>query len=220
MLTPEQIEKAKIALNINRPIEDDFKKQVAFSNYKTALKWVSEYNLPYRISMDYLKNYSKQYVHINPCYPYPGYPISKLMHLRQDEFSLHNPSDTPTENGYQLNLTPIEPSKRQQINELCESLRPWNLSTAAGRKQWEYYFAHFFYTVNFDEYKTFDYFGRPQREKGDNDKIAYWKLLQASVHITPERYMEEEPLATDYDLTEYSLMKFVPDWEDMPMMEM
>ena len=208
------------ALSLSESFADKFDKEIAFSNHLKAVEWVEKYNLPYRISLDYLKNYSKQYVHINPCYPYPGYPIAKLMHLRQDEFSLHDPADTPTENGYQLNLTPIEPSKRQQINDICNQLRPWDLSTVAGRKQWEYYFAHFFYTANFDDYKTFDYFGRTQRENGDNDKIAYWKLLQAGVHITPERYMEEEPLAKDYDLTEYSLMKFVPDWEVMPMMEM
>ena len=217
MLTKEQAEKARIALNLSESFADKFDKEIAFSNHLKAVEWVEKYNLPYRVALNYLKDFDRfnGFVHINPCYPMPGYPKDKLIHLKPDEVLLYDPEESPTPDGYyHLNITPIEEETRQRIAENNRTFAPWDLTTAAGRKQWEYYFAHFLYCEDFSKYKTFDYFGRTQRGKGDNDRILYWKNLQASIHITPDKFMENEPLLSDYNKEEYSDLPFIPDWKE------
>jgi hypothetical protein len=217
MLTKEQEAKARIALGLSESLKDNFEKEIAFDNHLKAVSWVEKYNLPYRLSLNYLKAYDRQYgvVAINPCYPMPGYPKAKLIHLKPDEILLYNPEDKPTPDGkYYLNLTPADESTRQRIAENNKTFAPWDLSTAAGRKQWEYYFAHFFYHVDFPKYRTFDYFGRTQRAKGDTERIEYWKMLQADIHISPERFMESDPLLSEYNEADYTELPFIPDWEE------
>ena len=79
MLSKEQEEKAMHVLT-QKTMLDNFEKEIAFRNFYKALFAVNVYNLPYRIILDYLKNYDKQRgkVELNPCYPAPGYLKEKL----------------------------------------------------------------------------------------------------------------------------------------------
>lgn len=215
MMTEEQKRKAEIALSAS--LYADFEKKIAFNNYLTAIEWIELYNLPYRVSLDYLKGYNKEngFVLINPCYPFPGYNVNDLIHLKPDEVTPHDPSKKPNKDGsYDLCLTPINAETRQQIKEHNKKLRPWDLSTAAGLKQWEYYFAHFLNGADLNALDTFSLFGTKEAPKGATDKINYWKALQADYHMHTDKYMQDEPLLAAYDLEEYTILEFAIDWDN------
>lgn len=214
MMTEEQRKKAEIALNTSFAF--DFEKKIAFDNHLKAIEWISIYNLPYRVSLDYLKGSSREYVQINPCYPFPGYNVNDLIHLKPNEFTPHDPSKPPNKDGsYNLCLTPINAEVRQQIKEQCEKLRPWNLSTQEGKEKWKYYFAHFLNAIDLESYNSFDWFGVKVAAytEEQNKKINFWKCLQADFFIHPEDYLQEEPpYLPSYDY-EYTHLEFIPDWD-------
>lgn len=220
MLTSEQEAKARIALGLSESLADRLEREIAFDNHLKALEWIKKYNLPYRISLDYLKSYSllNGFVCINPCYPYPGYLKANLIHLKPDQISLHDPNEKPGPKGYSLNLTPIDKDMRKKIEEHNRTFAPWDLSTQEGFKKWEYYFAHLFNKADFDKYKCFDWFGvrtlQGADREGHQEQINYWKSLQASYHIAPDKYMQEEPLLSDYNLDDYIDLAFIPEWEE------
>ena len=207
MLTEEQKKKAEEALLLQLPMFQDFEKQIAFKNHEEAIKWVSLYNLPYRVALNYIKDYDnrKGYVHINACYPAPGYCKADLIHLSPEEVDI----------DYYLNMTPKEEATRQQIQERCDKLRPWNLSTPEGIEQWKKYFAHFINAADFDRYNSFDWFGvkAAAYSQEQNNKISFWKCLHADYYLHRDDYMQEEPLQADYDLEQYTTNEFVVDWE-------
>jgi len=217
MFTAEQREKAEKALR-NNSVIDSFEKEIAFANHTTALEWVDTYNLPYRIALNHIKTPDKEHVSINPCYPFPGYKKSDLIHVPIDDCLMYNPEEPPREeNGktlHYLNMTPKEADTRQQIAEHNKALRPWDLSTQEGKRKWEYYFAHFLSGADLQTYQCFDYFGRRTAAKGDTDRINYWKSLQADYHLSPDRYMKAGPLLTDYNLEEYTHWYFICDWNE------
>lgn len=210
MLSKEQEEKAMHVLT-QKTMLDNFEKEIAFRNFYKALFAVNVYNLPYRIILDYLKNYDKQRgkVELNPCYPAPGYLKEKLLVLPLEDVSIEN---SPTTND--LNITVISSAKRQQIDKHNRSLRDWNLDTKNGIKQWEYYFAHFLKDADLNQYSTFDYFGRNESKQADQEKINQWKILQKHFRETPTNYMIEEPNCSDYDLSKYTLQEFIIAWSN------
>ena len=222
MLTELQRQKANEALYKNLPMFKNFEKEIAFRNYQTAIEWIDTYNLPFRIGYEYLKawNIRDGYVKINPCYPAPGYRCDDLIHLRPDEVTPHDPSSKPNKDGsYNLCLTPINEDTRQQIKELCYKLRPWNLETAAGLKQWEFEFAHFLNAAQLNTFTYFDWFGvksAPNEESAQKNqqRIYYWLNLQADYQMNPEAYRQEEPpYLPGYD-DEYTHLGFVIDWDN------
>jgi len=217
MLTKEQEEKAREALYLRLPMFQNFEKEMAFNNHKTAIAWVNAYNLPYRISLDYLKAINADHVRININYPFPGYRVADLIHLSPNEYMLHDPMKAPDNKGrYTLELTPIDEATKQRIEEHNKNLRPWDLSTAAGIEKWKYYFAHFFNVAQLNEYNSFDWFGvkaAPNEEQ--EKKINFWISLQADYQMNPDKYMQEEPLKANYNLDEYTELSFIPDKENI-----
>lgn len=220
-MTEEQRIKAELALSASFTF--NFEKEIALSNHEKAIEWISIYNLPYRISLNHLKGSSRDYVGINPCYPYPGYNVNDLIHLSPNEFAAHDPTKPPNKDGsYDLCLTPINAETRQQIKEHCEKLRPWNLSTPEGIEKWKYYFAHFLNEADLNDYDSFDWFGVKVASYSpeQNHKISFWKCLHADYYLHPDNYMQEEPpYLPSYD-NEYTHLEFIPDWEDKGVNQM
>lgn len=222
-MTEEQKRQAEIALsNSSNSFLMTFEQKIAFSNHLEAIEWIDTYNLPYRISFDYLKAWdrSKGYVEINPCYPMPGYRVDDLIHLKPNEFTPHDPSKPPNKDGsYSLCLTPINPEVRQQVKEVCYKLRPWNLETAAGRKKWEYEFAHFLGLAQLNAFNYFDWFGIKEAPdevtaNKNQQKIDYWLNLQADYLNNKGNYRQEEPPYLPSYEAEYTLLQFVPIWDN------
>lgn len=216
MLTEEQQKKAKEALCCQSVLLD-FEKKIAFWNQQEAVAMVHDYNLPYRVALNYIKAWTRQdgLVRINPCYPFPGYRVDDLIHLRPDEYMLHDPTKPPREDGtYELCLTPIKAETRARIKDLCYKLRTWNLDTKQGIKQWEFEFAHFLNAADFDNYTSFDYWGSKQEPKDAESKINYWKKLQADYRKNPSKYRQEEPPCLPGYATDYTALEFIPEKED------
>lgn len=81
MYTEEQAQKA-----IRDKMIADMNKQIALWNHQTAVEWVKQYNLPYRVALDYQKQAIKRdklLISINPWYPMPKIPI--VAELSQEE---------------------------------------------------------------------------------------------------------------------------------------
>jgi len=206
MLTKEQEEKAKEALYLRLPMFQNFEKEIAFNNHKTAIEWIDKYNLPYRVSLNHLKDMNPDYVSINPCYPFPGYNMADLIHLTPDDIAVLE----------DLTIIPTSPIIKQQIEEHNKKLIPWDLSTAAGLDKWKYYFAHFINGAQLNSFNMFDWFGvkigAPNEEQ--QKMIDFWLCLQADYHMHPDKYMQEEPLKANYNLDEYTHLGFVIDWDN------
>lgn len=208
MLTDEQKKAAERALFLRLPMFQNFEKERAFEDYKTAIAWIEKYNLPYRVSLEYLKQFdrSRGFIEINVNYPYPGYKVADLVHISPDNITLLD----------NLNMIPSEESLRQQIEEHNKKLRPWNLSTPEGRKKWRFYFAHFLGQADLQNYSSFDLFGKKEATSADMKRLDCWKALQADYHLSPDKYMNEEPRAADYDPKEYTQLEFIVDWDNNP----
>ena len=219
-MTEEQKRKAEEALMLRLPMYQNFEKEIAFRNHQTAIEWIEQYGLPYRISLDYLKEYdhSKGFICINPNYPYPGYLKADLIHLDPyNDCIPYDPDKEPDENGYhELFLSPKDAATRQKIREHNKALRPWNLSTPKGLERWKYYFAHLLNGADLDSYSSFDWFGvkAAAYNKEQENKIYFWKCLQADYYMNPNNYLQKEPKESDYNLADYISLEFVPDWKE------
>lgn len=203
-MTEEQRQKVKAAL-LYKHLEA-FEQSMALDRHYKAIEWITAYNLPYRINLEYLKGSSRDYVQINPCYPAPGYCIDDLIALKPGEVDI----------SYDLDITPKDEATRQKIKECCDKLRPWDLSTAAGRKKWEYEFAHFLNAAQLNTFTYFDWFGvksaPPKEQEKNQQKIYYWLNLQADYQMNPGNYRQEEPLRKDYE-DNYTTNEFIIDWD-------
>lgn len=165
MYTEEQAQKA-----IRDKFMADMEKIIALWNHETAVKWVNEYNLPYRIALDYQKNKGKRdkmIIRINPWYPMPQIPIvaelSQEERINKREIELKGIDngiawfESITRHTGEIN------SEGKEIVELCgctdeqwqreqaiidekarikaEPYKPWRLDTQQGLEQWEHHFA-------------------------------------------------------------------------------
>lgn len=144
----------------------EFERKVAYERHLKACAWVDTYNLPYRVSMDYMKRYGHHsgVVLINPCYPLPGYPAAELLTLSHDDLDTDNPDVYRIEQGRRVYLmklfdTPKE-EVRQRVEQHNKRFRPWDLDTDDGRRVWELEFAHFLTGYDIDAFSMFDMFGR------------------------------------------------------------
>lgn len=184
MYTNEQAEQA-----IHDKFVSDMNKQVALWEHENAVQWVVEYNLPYRVALDYNKAAYKdnEHVKINPWYPLPEMPdkakLSKKESINKRAVELQSldngkawyESITRHTNNYDENGIEIcefcdctdDEYKREQkeIDEKArlkaEPYKPWRLDTQKGLEQWERYFA--IYIVPYESvlptWNSFNLFG-------------------------------------------------------------
>ncbi len=212
-----QRQKALEAVSASNLIDvEELEKAHALDVHLWAMQNVDVYNLPYGILKAYFKEYGlylKGYeaackdgiVLINPLYPKPGYYRADLVCVDwyiDNHYNL-NPliriipgpfKDNLTSSKFDLRTYIQEGSElREKIDKKAAEQETWNLSTAAGRKVWEHEFAHFLNAADFDNYSTFDWWGKKQAPEEAEERINYWKSLQADYHLHPEEYRQEEP---------------------------
>lgn len=210
MLTPEQKEKAQMAL-IDK-VTDDLYKSLALRNHNAAVEWVEIYNLPYRVSLDYLKSYSvsSDIVKINRCYPLAGYPVDKILTIGFDDLDLDNPDlyklDDKGMRVYSMELfhTP-KPDVMEVIEKHNRQFHTWEVGDAV----WEYEFIHFLDGYHIDEFSSFDMFGRKGVDEDRlNERKRYFVELQDKYMHDKSRYRSEEPKKTPEDASIYTEWKF------------
>lgn len=225
-----QRQKALEAVSASNLIDvEELEKAHALDVHLWAMQNVDVYNLPYGILKAYFKEYGlylKGYnaackdgiVLINPLYPKPGYYQAVLVGVDWyiDNHYTLNPlvriipgpfKDDLTSSKYDLRTYIQEGSElREKIDKKAAEQITWNLTTAAGRKEWEKQFAHFLNAADFDNYSTFDWWGKKQAPEEAEERINYWKSLQADYHLHPEEYRQEEPTCNNPE--EYTLGTF------------
>ena len=207
----------------------ELEKAHALNVHLEAMQSVDTYNLPYAILKPYFKEYGlylKGYsaackdgiVLINPLYPKPGYYQADLVGVDwyiDSHYNL-NPlvriipgpfKDDLTSSKFDLRTYIQEGSElREKIDKKATEQITWDLSTAAGRKVWEHEFAHFLNAADFDNYSTFDWWGKKEAPKEAEERINYWKSFQADYHMNPNKYRQEEPTCDNPE--EYTLGTF------------
>lgn len=216
-MNQEQRTKAKMAL-LSKHL-GTFEQRIAISNHYQAIRWIYRYNLPYRISLDYIKAWDRRkgFVMINDNYPLPGYAKDKLMVLNQNQITFKelHPKEEDLDFDYKTPLVyPISEALEKQIDEICDKLRPWNFETAAGRKVWEREFAHFLSGYQLNTFTLFDWFGTTDNETTEEKqkKISYWIDLQKDYLRNPSNYRTEEPLFLEEYEDIYTDWKYLIDW--------
>ena len=214
-MTPEQRKAAQALFPSNLISIETLEKAHALEMHRKACKWVTKYNLPYRVSMDYLKRYdhTSGIVLINECYPAAGYKRSDLLPVTVSELDYDNPAlFTVNENGervYSLDVfkTP-KPAVMARIEEHNRQFRTWDTETAAGLEAWEHEFAHFLEGYDFDRFTPFDMIGQGNMPADElNARKAYYKAIQARFEGNKSAYRTEEPPAVEG--TEYTTDKFI-----------
>lgn len=189
------------------PASEDLVKAAAVQEHLFTMQMVNVYNLPFKILRDYYKKYGYKYlkstdtahndsiVLLNRCYPRPGYLIDKLIGVNTSDINLLEGRFADDLND--LKLVIKDDRLKEEVESTAAEQHLWDLSTAAGHKHWEYYFAHFLASAHFDEYSYLDWWGeRTPNEvmtQAQQDRIAYWKRLQRAYLRNPENYMQEEP---------------------------
>lgn len=208
---------------------EQYKKEVAFKCHAWASKMIEVFNLPYRVLYDYFMEYGTEYLKgyaaahngkiclLNRCYPLPGYEKSKLIGVscHADYICIQSGpfKDDLTSSNYDLRFSITDESINAEIEAKAAEQHQWNLSTAAGRKQWAYYFAHFLGKADLSNYSCLDLFGKKEATSADNKRLDCWKSLQADYHFKPDNYMKEEPPYLPEYKDKYTLWKFY--WLDM-----
>lgn len=162
--------KAQAEQAIRNKFYKDMEKKIALWHHETALKWVSELNLPYRVGLDYekeLTSRSKMQIGLSIWYPLPKIP--KVAELDQNEKENYRYKELwDIDNGttwFRLTTEPtgetdkdgktivrfcdckdeIYQQEQARIDEKArrkaEQHKPWNLETKQGLERWEKYFA-------------------------------------------------------------------------------
>lgn len=213
MYTSEQAKKA-----IAQKWQKDFEKKISLWWHEAAIKEQAIYNLPYRVLFNYYKNALERdcmEVSINPYYPYPdipkeykppkwdcerdgGYTFSEWYDL------ISKPTGEVTEDGRQITTLEIPAEIQAKINEWqAAKVRErmghdykhiWDLSTAAGREQWLYWFAVFIlpYADDIPHWNTFDMFGDTKHTKQElEERKRYYMGLIEQCQAHPEIYKHE-----------------------------
>lgn len=203
----------------------DLDKMYAIREHLWIMQMIYAYNLPFKILHDYFKKYGTKHqradaahndsiVLLNRCYPRPGYLIDKLVYVPQKSVKLIE--GVFADDLSDLKLTINDKELKTKAESTAAEQHVWDLRTAAGRKNWEYYFAHFLQSAHFDEYSHFDFWGEKSAPNGrttqeQQDRIAYWKRVQSKYLRNPENYMQTEPpYLPEYD-GKYTTMMFICD---------
>lgn len=208
---------------------EQYKKAKAFKCHVWASKLIEVFNLPYRVLYDYLMEYGTEYLkgHIsanngkicllNRCYPMPGYEQSKLVGVscHADYINIQSGpfEDDLTSSNYDFRVSIFDELINAEIETKAAEQHIWDLSTAAGRKQWAYYFAHFLNNADLKNYSCFDLFGKKEATNADLKRFDCWKSLQTDYYVSPDEYMNEEPPYLPEYENKYTLWKFY--WLDM-----
>ena len=205
---------------------EQIKRHHAFMMHQKARKWVTKYNLPYRISLDYLKQYdlASGIVLINECYPKPGYPKDGVLHLGINDMDVNNPDCYEERDGKRIQnintfKTPL-PAAAQKIEMNNQRFRTWNLQTEEGREEWERQFAHFLDGYDLDSFSSWDMFGVPDAPDDVLEALRrYLKgvLLRYRDSKTASRTSyrtEEPPYLPEYDEL-YTTQKFLLNIKQM-----
>lgn len=222
MLSKEQEQKAGIAL-LNKQF-DNIKKAHALRNHETAKQWVGKYGLPYRVALDFIKNYNKESGHpyINECYPLPGYKKSEVLIFvypndfdtepRPEDFCQYQGERCLSFDGITNIMNRLKPDKDIQAREHANKYRKWK---EPHTPEWEKCFAHLLQGYDFDKFSEFDLFGT-NGEYCINDiellRNIYNRILADYLKNTKE-YVNKEPVYTPEELTQYTDYYFIKAWE-------
>ena len=213
--------------------EDELNKQHALNCHLWAMQMIDVFNLPYRVLYAYFSRYGYEYMKgwkaaekdgiclLNRCYPKPGYYIPDLvgvsMYIKKDVI---NPDvyidagpfkDDVTSTKYDLRTLIKDGTElKAEVEAKAAAQITWDLSTAEGIKEWKYQFAHFLNAAQFNDYRTFDWWGKKTAPNEEEEKINFWKCLQADYYMHTDNYRQEEPTCNNPD--DYTLWTFY--WND------
>lgn len=210
-------------------LSEQYKKEKAFKCHVIACKMIEAFNLPYRVLYDYFMEYGTDYLKgcaaahngkiclLNRCYPMPGYERSKLIGIscHADYINIQSGpfKDDLTSSNYDFRVSITDESINAEIKAKAAEQHQWDLSTAAGTKKWKYFFAHFLNNADLLNYSCLDLFGKKEATSADMKRLDCWKSLQADYHLSPNKYMNEEPPYLPEYENRYTLCKFY--WLDM-----
>ena len=218
-MTEKQREKAIQALLEKR--EADLQRQHAYKVRQKALKWIKKYNLPYRVSVDYLKKYglNSGIVLINRCYPLPGYPRADLLTITPDDLNRDLETLFTQEPGkllkYDMKLfrTP-KPEVKERIEQHNRQFHTWDLETDTGLESWEHEFAHFIVPYDIDSFTVFDMFGTVDAsENALYARKRYFKGIIDRFNSANGAYRASEPPYLPEYADKYTTNTFVLDFE-------
>ena len=215
-MTDEQKHKACAA--ILQKTLDDLNKYMAYKNHCAAAEWVTLYNLPYRVALDYQKNLHTGKVCINPMYPLPGYPVSELLTIPVDEMDFDRFTTEREDGSRVVSMEAFccpKPEALERIQANNADLHPtWNLNTAAGLREWEKYFAHYLIGYDIDHFTMFDMFGRQDGNKGDlNERKQYYRGV-IDRYNTASDYLTEAPDYLPEYAEQYTTHEFLLQWDN------
>ena len=198
-------------------------KEDAYRRHIRAIQTIDEFNLPYRVLLNYYKKYPcykdicpreahyEDICVLNPNYPYPGFCCDDLEELGIDDTRvITGPyKDDVLSSKFDLKVIPNDADRQAIIDKHCAELPTWNLSTPEGLKVWRYEFAHFLSTENFKEYRSFDFWGKNITESPEHkQRISEWKTLQKKYLKNPTSYRQTEPLYCNYEGKSYTVWHF------------
>lgn len=172
-------------------------KQEAFERHKKACRWVTKYNLPYRVSLDYLKQYNSDsgIVLINRAYPLPGLPAAGLLTMTLEEAE--------------------SAAGRERIEKNNEQYYTWNLETAAGVKVWEREFTHFLIGYDVSNFTMFDMFGRTDLTvEALEDRKRYYIGLQERFKSDIGQFRTQEPPYLPEYREQYTDDEYIRRWTE------
>lgn len=207
-------EQAKEALKMQ--FHKEQAKKMALWWHEAAIKDMPLYNLPYRVLFDYYKaDRDNMEVSINPYYPYPDIPKEYKPpkwnpeqdggYTTEEWFNtISKPTGEVTEDGRQITTLEIPAEiqakiKQWQADKVRERMghdykHIWDLSTAAGREQWLYWFAVFIlpYADDIPHFSTFDMFGDTKHTKQElEERKRYYMGLIEQCRANPDIYKHE-----------------------------
>ena len=220
MLTDEQKWKAQIALLPRvEDLERAHEKEHALELHKQACTGMELYGLPYRVYLDYLKNWDNNgmiyeerltYVLINPCYPDEGYPLDKVKRVTPDDI------DESKLTPHILPFDSIDTLKKQVQNEIIrdviEPLRKWKILD----DNWKRYFSHFLVGYDFESFTEFDFSGTTGKMT-PNDlgllRNIYARVLKEYEDRVLDGYLTEEPRTTKERRKQYTDKPYRVLWD-------
>lgn len=213
MLTKEQEHKAQ--MKILEQMWIDIEKSMALERHKKAQEGMKQYGIPYRICLDYYKaDTNKDTVSLNPCYPLPGYEISKCVSVTTEDFEPKQRTDNrPLRLEEIFSVDTLKEEKKQEVLKAISTCRTWVILDT----EWERIFLHFFKGYDIGSFTEFDFYGTKNTvEPGDIQLLRnVYKRLQKKYQENPNDYLQSEPLLSDYDTDLYGNSPYIIEWNEV-----